>query len=174
LGGRGPQARRLCDTHRPASTTVIVDDVFALTGTTHLWRRGLTFDSSYAAAVFDEKVSEGRPKEVLDLRRKLLAGRLGVPVSMIPDDPDELVRAIQDYDVTGSFRLAFRPLLVPPTLAPGVLDPQTPNYPTATDRNMWNPDGANNSGQISFDDLSRFFLGASTGASPKTEINDPV
>jgi hypothetical protein len=31
---------------RLTSTTVVVDDAYALTGTSHLWRRGMTFDSS--------------------------------------------------------------------------------------------------------------------------------
>ena len=64
---------------RLATTTVIVDDVFALAGTTHLWRRGLTFDSSLAAAMFDERLIDGRPLEVSTFRRQLIADRLGLP-----------------------------------------------------------------------------------------------
>ena len=35
---------------RLANTTTVVDDAIAIVGTTHLWRRGLSFDSSYAAS----------------------------------------------------------------------------------------------------------------------------
>lgn len=44
-----------------ASTTVVIDDAETLTGTTHLWRRGLSFDSPFAAAVFDAALAPGRP-----------------------------------------------------------------------------------------------------------------
>jgi hypothetical protein len=58
-------------TLRLASTTLIVDDAYALTGTTHVWRRGLSFDASLAAAVFDETLDDGRPAEVRRFRRAL-------------------------------------------------------------------------------------------------------
>jgi hypothetical protein len=124
---------------RMATTTVVVDDVFSVTGTTHLWRRGLTFDSSLAAAVFDERLSDGRPQEVRGFRRQLLADRLGVPFRRLPDDPDELVRAIRQLDETApadefgtrpSQRRSAIPILAP--------DPT----PTDTDVDTWNPDGS--------------------------------
>jgi hypothetical protein len=124
---------------RVATTTVIVDDVFAVTGTTHLWRRGLTFDSSLAAAVFDERLADGRPQEVRAFRRQLMADRLGVPTSRLPDDPDELVRAIVQLDETarpddfGSRPNQRRSAI--PIVAP---DPT----PTDTDVDTWNPDGS--------------------------------
>jgi hypothetical protein len=112
--------------------------VFAVTGTTHLWRRGLTFDSSLAAAVCDERLVEGRPQEIRGFRRQLLADRLGVPTSRLPDDPDELVRAIRQLDETApaddfgtrpSQRLSAIPIIAP--------DPT----PTETDIDTWDPDG---------------------------------
>jgi hypothetical protein len=121
---------------RFASSTVIVDDAYALTGTTHLSRRGLTFDSSLAVAVFDENVVDGRPREVRQFRRRLLAGRLGIPEALIPDDPAELVRAIRDFDRVGSFRLAFHDIRPPQT------SPIDGQYPTDADRAGWNPDGS--------------------------------
>lgn len=121
---------------RFASTTVIIDDAYALTGTTHLSRRGLTFDSSLAVAVFDEHIVDGRPREVRQFRRRLLGGRLGVPEALIPDDPAELVRAIRDFDRTGSFRLAFHDIRSPENA------PIDGVYPTDTDRAAWNPDGS--------------------------------
>jgi hypothetical protein len=121
---------------RFASTTVIIDDAYALTGTTHLSRRGLTFDSSLSVAVFDENVVDGRPREVRQFRRRLLAGRLGVPEALIPDDPAELVRAIRDFDRAGSFRLAFHDIRSPENA------PIDGVYPTDADRAGWNPDGS--------------------------------
>jgi hypothetical protein len=149
---------------RLASTTVIVDDAYALTGTTHLWRRGLTFDSSLAVSVFDERVTDGRPQEVRNFRRALLAGRLGIPVSLVPDDPPELAQAILDFDRTGSFRLAFHDIRRPDPF------PGTVSYPTDEDRNVWNPDGS--VADVSFADILAFFARASTP--PTATVNDPL
>src|SRR5262249_17477257 len=80
---------------RFASTSVVVADRYALTGPTHLWRRGLAFDSSLAAAVLDETLTDGRPTDVRNFRRALVGGALGVAPARVPDDPAELVAAIQ-------------------------------------------------------------------------------
>src|SRR5213076_1506894 len=69
---------------RFTSTSVVVDDAFALTGTTHLSRRGLTWDSSVAASVFDERLVDGRPQDVRSFRIQLLADRLGIPTTRVP------------------------------------------------------------------------------------------
>lgn len=114
---------------RFASTSVIVDDVFALTGTTHLWRRGLTYDSSLAAAVFDERLTEGRPQEVRTFRLQLLADRLGLATARVPDDPAELTRAIRDFDQRGSVRLSTTALRTPDAV------------PSMIDFDTWIPDG---------------------------------
>jgi hypothetical protein len=114
---------------RFASSTVVVDDVLAITGTTHLWRRGLTFDSSLAAAVFDERTTDGRSSEVRAFRVRLLADRLGLPVTRLPDDAIELVRAVREFDQRGSVRLSATPIVAP--------DPA----PTPADEDAWNPDG---------------------------------
>jgi hypothetical protein len=116
-----------------ASTTVIVDDVFALTGTTHLWRRGLTFDSSLACSVFDENVRNGRCTEVARFRNALMARRLGVPVGVLPEHPGDLMAAIRDLDHRGSARLSAIPIM-PPTGQPD-------GWPTAFDKALWNADG---------------------------------
>jgi hypothetical protein len=79
---------------RMSSTTVIVDDAYALTGTTHLSRRGLSFDSSLATSVFDETLLAGRPSEIVMFRRALIAARLNVPLALLPDDPVDLLHAL--------------------------------------------------------------------------------
>jgi hypothetical protein len=122
---------------RLASSSVVVDDAYALTGSTHLSRRGLSWDSSLAAAVFDENLVDGRPVDVLNFRNQLLADRLGIPLAAVPIDPDELVRAILDFDARGSARLSSVQL-VPPVLAP-----------TAVDYAVWLPDGSMTSAELS-------------------------
>jgi hypothetical protein len=118
-------------TLRLASTSVIVDDAYALTGTTHLWQRGLSFDSSLAVAAFDEQLDGGRPAEVRQFRRQLIAGRLGLPVALVPDDPAELVDAVRALEERGGGgRLATEAIIAP--------DPT----PTDTDKEIWNRDGS--------------------------------
>lgn len=123
---------------RIASTAVVVDDVYAFTGSTHLWRRGLSFDSSYSVAAFDERVQDGRPAAVAAFRRRLLAGRLGVEVTSLPDDPVEMVRAVRDLSSRGGFgRLAADRIRAPdPTLTTST-DPST-----ISDVDLWDPDGS--------------------------------
>lgn len=114
---------------RLATTTVVVDDVLAITGSTHLWRRGLTWDSSLAAAVFDERVVDGRCQDVRAFRLQLLADRLGIPATRVPLDARELVRAIRDFDERGSVRRAASSI------------PRPDPAPTPADQDIWNPDG---------------------------------
>lgn len=118
---------------RLASTTVVVDDAYALTGTTHLSRRGLSFDSSLAVAVFDERLADGRPAAVRDFRRTLIAARLSLRPTQIPDDPAELVEAIRLLSSHGGAgRLVHeRPAVAPAAGAAASADPD-----------ILNPDGS--------------------------------
>jgi len=135
-----------------SSTTVIIDDVYCLTGTTHLWRRGLSFDSSLAVAVFDEHVSRGRSQEVRRFRRALLAGRLGLAETLVPDDAAELVESLQLLVARGSIRLTT-----------DVIEQPSP-VPTATDNDIWNRDG---SAQVGFDPIQWIVdLAAAAALSP--------
>ena len=117
------------------ATTVVVDDAWALTGGTHLWRRGLSFDSSLAVAVFDERLADGRPAEVVAFRQSLVAGRLGLATNLLPDDPAELVRSVRQLaDRGGGLRLSPAPI-------------DEPEVETSTlDETVWNPDGARTTG----------------------------
>lgn len=116
---------------RLASTTVIVDDAYVLTGTTHLSRRGLTFDSSLAVSVFDDTLIDGRPAEIVAFRRALIAGRLGIPVTLLPDDPVDLLRALRRLITIGGVGRLATPRLVAPTI-----------QPSATDIDIWDHDGS--------------------------------
>lgn len=113
-----------------SSTTVIVDDAILITGTTHLWRRGLTFDSSLAAALFDDTLTGGRPALVRAARRTLLSDRLGIDISLVSDDPVDLVHAARLLNARGGLgRVDTEAYAVAARVADAVDDP------------MWLPDG---------------------------------
>lgn len=86
-----------------SSTTLIVDDVIMVTGAAHGWRRGLTHDSALSAAVFDERLTDGRPMTVIAARRALAATLLGVPSRFVPETAPELVAAVRDVQAGGGF-----------------------------------------------------------------------
>jgi hypothetical protein len=65
---------------RLESTTVIVDDVWAMIGSSALRRRGLTFDGGTDLAFTDQELVEGRSARIAGLRRSLQAARLGLAV----------------------------------------------------------------------------------------------
>lgn len=119
-----------------ATTTVIVDDAFILAGSTHLWRRGLSYDGSYAASLFDDRLAEGRPAEILAFRRQLIADRLGLELRELPEDPSDLVDAVRVLVARGGFGRLAAERLRPPTQAP------TTASGSFTEADVWNPDGS--------------------------------
>ena len=63
------------------STVVLVDDVYALVGTSHWRRRGMTFDGGCDVALVDRSLDDrGVSGTIARFRQELLATRLGVPV----------------------------------------------------------------------------------------------
>src|SRR5450755_1649663 len=86
-----------------------------------------------------------------------MAGRLGIPLAQLPDDPAEMVKAINQLVQRGSSRIT--------ATLPGQPGPFTPegeatvlDYPTsadsgpsASDRDTWNPNGFDSA--ITFDNL---------------------
>ncbi len=120
---------------RLASTSVIVDDAYAMTGTTHLWRRGLTYDSSLAVSIFDDRLVNGRPQEISQFRRSLIADRLSLNPIHLPDDPAELLLTIAQLKRRNAGnRLSAESMRL--------IDIES----TQTDINAWNPDGSINDG----------------------------
>lgn len=140
-----------------AATTVIVDDVVAITGTTHLWRRGLSFDSSFAMALFDENVVDGRPGAVRAARRQLFVDRLGLAANLVPDDPADMLATVRRLNAGGGLQR------VKPNVYPAAADTTS-----TTDRDIWNPDGR--PGGVS--DWFLFFAGLSGGAA--TDVNNAI
>lgn len=60
------------------TTTVVVDDVWCLSGATHFRRRGMSFDGSVALASFDRTIDQGYSLAVRNFRRALMAAKLGI------------------------------------------------------------------------------------------------
>ncbi|MGB6231736.1 MAG: hypothetical protein WBF53_16590 [Litorimonas sp.] len=116
---------------RIVSTMVVVDDVLMLTGSTHLWRRGLTFDSSLAVALFDEQLRHGRGKTVETARRNATARLLGLPDALLPLFGDDLVDALNDLRSAGGLVRSDADLLT-----------ALPKAPSEGEMKVWNPDGA--------------------------------
>ncbi len=145
-------------TLRLSSTTVIADDAFLVTGSTHLWRRGFSFDSSLAASLFDEEVTNGRPRAILDFRRLLIANRLGVDPLTVPDDPIGLLEAVRLFVQRGGGTKLAIPSIERPDPAP-----------TATDNDARNPDGSPNPTLR----VSAWLAALGVLESPATEVPNP-
>jgi hypothetical protein len=62
---------------RLMTNVVVVDDLWALVGSSAIRRRGLTFDGGLDVALFDSTLREGRGATINALRRRLMAGHLG-------------------------------------------------------------------------------------------------
>ncbi len=113
-----------------AASAIVVDDVWLALGSTHFWRRGLSFDSSLAATLFDENVAVGRPAAVRATRLQLLANSLGLAVNLVPDDPEDCLEALQQL-ASGSGLGRVKPNVFSPAV----------NEREALERSIWNPDG---------------------------------
>lgn len=113
-----------------AASAIVVDDVWMALGATHFWRRGLSFDSSLAATLFDENVTLGRPTAVRATRLQLLANSLGLAVNLVPDDPEDCLEALQQL-AAGSGLGRIKPNIFSPAV----------NDMAALERSIWNPDG---------------------------------
>ena len=140
-----------------ASTTVVVDDAWMLTGSTHLWRRGMSFDSSLAVVLFDENVVRGRPTAIRQARRQLMADRLGVDISLIGDDMAQLRDTVQRLNLSGGLQR------VQPNVYPAAADSTS-----SADLDVWNPDGrpGGSSGWL-------LFLGSLAG-NAADEVNNAI
>lgn len=140
-----------------ATTTVIVDDAYVLTGAAHLWRRGLTFDSALSVSGFDETLSDGRPASIRNLRRCLIAERLALAQELVPDDPRDLILALKRVTAAGG-QNRVKPGAFP------ARDDET-GQPTQA---AWNPDG----GEGGVTNAFLFFAGLS--AAVGDEISNAI
>ena len=69
---------------RLESTVVIVDDAWAMVGSSTLRRRGLAFDGGADMVTTDLSLTDGRSAAIAAFRRRLQAARLGVPAPAAP------------------------------------------------------------------------------------------
>jgi hypothetical protein len=121
---------------------VVVDDVWALAGTSTWSRRGLTFDGSVDVSLLGVALRDGVCSAVADLRRAAMARLLGVaaPAPGSAETPDP--RWVQLSQPTSAFRL------MADTLArggDGLLEPLWPGLPEtdlpSLDASIADPDG---------------------------------
>jgi hypothetical protein len=125
------------------TTSIIVDDVWCLSGAMHFRRRGMTFDGSVAVASFDRQMDNGYSKKVRAHRRALMAAKLAIadPGAGSPSadwlrlgDPASAFDLVTDWLSEGGLG-AIQPLW------PGPSD--TTVLPATDD--MADPDGSNGS-----------------------------
>lgn len=146
---------------RLESTVVIVDDVWAMVGSSTFRRRGLTFDGGSDLVFTDFDLVKGRSAAIAAFRRKLLADRLGVPAfttnsfGTMPDptfirlaDGVEAFYAVREWLVAGGLGKIER-------LWNGITPGVTAVPPVSLD--LGNPDG------IEFDLLGTLALSVLTG-----------
>jgi hypothetical protein len=81
------------------STVVIVDDVFALVGTSHVRRRGMTFDGGCDVASIDRALNaQGRSAAIARFRQELMAAKLGIAVPNGPANSSALWTRLGEPD----------------------------------------------------------------------------
>jgi len=89
---------------------------------------------------------DGRPQDVRAFRMQLMADRLGIPITRLPDDPAELVTAIGVLDARGGSRLSVTP----------IDRPASP--PGSIDMDAWNADGSRS--DLTLPGIAALFLAA--------------
>jgi phosphatidylserine/phosphatidylglycerophosphate/cardiolipin synthase-like enzyme len=123
------------------TTTVIVDDVWCLVGTSNLSRRGLTFDGASDMVLVDRQLDRGAGVSIRAYRKALMAAHLGVSPTANPPAPEYVQlhqlsaahRTVADI-VAQNGRGKFLPLWTGPD--PNALGAPIPHPPEVAD-----PDG---------------------------------
>jgi hypothetical protein len=73
------------------SSIVLVDDGYALVGTSHWRRRGMTFDGGCDVAMLDRRLNDrGAGVTLSQFRQSLMAARLGIPAATTPANASAL------------------------------------------------------------------------------------
>ena len=123
------------------TTSIIVDDVWCLAGSTHFRRRGMTFDGSSAIASFDRELRRGYSHKVREYRRELMAAKLQ------SKQPGKGITLNSEWIRLGQPLTAFN--VVKDLLAQGGLGRIQPLYPGPADDtvqaqgpNVADPDGS--------------------------------
>jgi len=81
------------------SSVVLVDDVYAVVGTSHWRRRGMTFDGGCDVASLDRRMDDrGVSGAVARYRQELMATRLGIPIPTSAADTTALWTRLAEPD----------------------------------------------------------------------------
>lgn len=139
-----------------STTTMIVDDCWALVGSSAFRRRGLTFDGSIDVALTGLDRVMGKNPEISHLRKSLLAQRLGINIS---DKTQSRTILLEDF--TSTFKMIRESLVVGglgkiERLWNGRTSGVTYQEPTINE-NLANPDG------LEFNTLETLVFTAFTG-----------
>lgn len=125
-------------------TTVTVDDVWMLSGSSSFSRRGLTFDGSIDVCLFDRQLREGTSASITNIRRRAMARVLGVAPPATGETPNanwlrtlqmrsafELFREVVDRGGDGLMEPLWRglPETELPALDARIADPDGRGFP---------------------------------------------
>lgn len=129
---------------RIETTVVIVDDIWAMVGSSTFRRRGLSFDGGSDVVFSDMEIDDGVSPAINMFRRKLMADRLGLPPTTFPQMPN--ANEIQLRDGVEAFH-AIRAILIAGGLGRieclwnGVTEGVPTIPPTSVSNELTNPDG---------------------------------
>lgn len=129
---------------RLETTVVIVDDIWAMVGSSTFRRRGLTFDGGSDVVFSDMELDDGVSPAINMFRRKLMANRLGITPTTFPQMPD--ANEIQFRDGVEAFQ-AIRSILIAGGLGRierlwnGVTEGVPAIEPTSVSNELANPEG---------------------------------
>jgi hypothetical protein len=123
------------------TTTVIVDDVWCLIGTSNISRRGLTFDGASDMVVVDRQLDRGAGVSIRSFRKALMGAHLGVSGTANPPQPE----FVQLHQPASAHRVIAdilaqngRGKLLPPRTGP---DPNAPGATIPHPTQVSDPDG---------------------------------
>lgn len=121
-------------------TLAVVDDVWALLGSSSLSRRGLTFDGSTDLAFMDSTLREGVGDNIRKMRKNIMARALGLTATA--DGETATTNMVRLHQPTQAFEL-FREILE--RGGDGLIEPIWPGIPVddlpALGKNIADPDG---------------------------------
>jgi hypothetical protein len=73
------------------STIVLVDDAYAMVGSSHWRRRGMSFDGGCDVTLLDRRLNDrGSGATLAEFRQSLMAARLGIPAATTPTNASAL------------------------------------------------------------------------------------
>lgn len=91
------------------STVAIVDDIWCMVGTSHIRRRGMTFDGAVDVVTIDREIRNGYASGIATFRQALMASKLGVEIPTGPANASSLlIRLAQPESAFGAIAHLLR------------------------------------------------------------------